>query len=98
MKSDKKNIHYDSGLPGSRLGEEKKSPILNNNNCSLWFPPFPAPIAQGPWQCQEVMEQPVAPIDSNSDVAPQQALIFSRQKDQQSDSTLSWQVIERTQW
>lgn len=42
------------------------------------------------------MEQPVTPIGSHSDFAPQQALLLSRQEEQQSDSSLSWQVGEHT--
>lgn len=57
---------------------------------SLGFPPLLKPIAEGPWQCQEIMEQPVTPIGSHFVFAPKQA----KQEEQQSYSTLSWQVGE----
>lgn len=81
--------HHSAGILGSC------------KSCTLWesfliscFLPFPSPIGQGPWPCQEVMEQPVTTIGSHSDFAPQQELVLTRQKDQQSDSDLSWQVGE----
>lgn len=42
------------------------------------------------------MEQPVTPLDSPSDFAPQKAHVLARQKDRQNDGTPAWQVVRRT--
>jgi len=66
-------------------------PMFNNDSFNNRFTPSPAPIAEGPRQYQEVMEQPVSPIGSHSHFAPQNATI---QEEQKGDIALSWQVGE----
>ncbi len=88
--------HYirDTVLPAvwAFIRWEKKILPIFNKNLSTFFPFTSCTNPEGPWQCQEVMEQPVTPIGSKFVFAPPQA----KQEDQQSDSTLSWQVEEHT--